>query len=78
MIQKERVKCLNEESPGKGEYVLYWMQASQRVEYNYALKYATLKANHLNKPVVAFFGITSNFQKRIKDIILLCLKGCGK
>jgi deoxyribodipyrimidine photo-lyase len=34
MIQRERVKLLNKKEVKKGEYVLYWMQASQRVEYN--------------------------------------------
>ena len=30
MIQKERIKILNEKPIRKGRYVLYWMQASQR------------------------------------------------
>jgi deoxyribodipyrimidine photo-lyase len=43
MIQKERVKALNKRGIKKGEYVLYWMQGSQRAEYNHALEYAALK-----------------------------------
>ena len=61
MIQKERVKILNDKDVRKGEYVLYWMQASQRVEYNHALEHAILKANELRQPVVVFFGITDRF-----------------
>ena len=61
MIQKERIKALNKKELKKGEYVLYWMQASQRAEYNHALEYAILKANELHQPVVVFFGITDHF-----------------
>ena len=61
MIQKERIKTLNEKAVRKGRYVLYWMQASQRAEYNQALEYAILRANELLQPVVVFFGITDHF-----------------
>jgi deoxyribodipyrimidine photo-lyase len=61
MIQKERIKLLNEKKIKKGNYVLYWMQASQRTEYNHALEYAISKANDLLQPVVVFLGITDRF-----------------
>jgi deoxyribodipyrimidine photo-lyase len=61
MIQKERMKVLNKKGVKKGAYVLYWMQASQRAEYNHALEYAILKANELHQPVIVFFGITDHF-----------------
>jgi deoxyribodipyrimidine photo-lyase len=61
MIQKERIKLLNEKKIRKGEYVLYWMQASQRTEFNHALEYAISKANDLLQPVIVFFGITDRF-----------------
>ncbi|MEM1548824.1 MAG: deoxyribodipyrimidine photo-lyase [Thermoproteota archaeon] len=60
-IQKERIKQLNTKSLRNGEYVLYWMQASPRTEYNHALEYAIEKANELNRPLIAFFGITNRF-----------------
>jgi deoxyribodipyrimidine photo-lyase len=41
MIQKERIKNLNDEKPLDGKCVLYWMQAAQRTEYNHALEYLT-------------------------------------
>jgi deoxyribodipyrimidine photo-lyase len=37
------------------------MQAAQRAEYNHALEYAIDKANELNVPVVAAFGLTADF-----------------
>jgi deoxyribodipyrimidine photo-lyase len=61
MIEPERVKALNRWAPREGRYVVYWMQASQRTEYNHALEYAIEKANELTQPVVAFFGITDHF-----------------
>ena len=61
MIQRERITLLNREPPGRGRYVLYWMQAAQRERYNHALEYAVERANDLNKPVVVVFGLTAAF-----------------
>ena len=61
MIQDERVKVLRDGRPSRGRYVLYWMQASQRSEYNHALEFAIERANELDKPLVAYFGITGDF-----------------
>ena len=58
MIQRERVKALNAKPVARGAYVLYWMQASVRSEYNHALEYAILEANELRQPVVVYFGLT--------------------
>jgi deoxyribodipyrimidine photo-lyase len=61
MIQNERVRTLNSKSIRQGRYVLYWMQASVRTEYNHALEYAIREANELNQPLLAFFGIAETF-----------------
>jgi deoxyribodipyrimidine photo-lyase len=61
MIQPERILKLNDRPTRPGRYVLYWMQASQRAEYNHALEYAIREANEKKLPVVAFFGLTENF-----------------
>ncbi|MBN2130598.1 MAG: deoxyribodipyrimidine photo-lyase [Sedimentisphaerales bacterium] len=61
MVQKERITWLNREPPREGRYVLYWMQAAQREEYNHALEYAVERANDLKKPVVVVFGLTAAF-----------------
>jgi deoxyribodipyrimidine photo-lyase len=61
MIQPERVTALNKESVRRGKYVLYWMQAAQRAEYNHALEYAIEKASALKKPVLAAFGLTDKY-----------------
>jgi len=61
MIQQERIKLLNDCRGGGGKYVLYWMLAAQRAEYNHALEYAIRTANKLKKPVLVFFGITDSW-----------------
>ncbi len=61
MIQEERLKRINQKKIGTGEYVLYWMQASQRAEYNHALEFSIIQANEMDKPLVVFFGITDKF-----------------
>jgi deoxyribodipyrimidine photo-lyase len=60
MIQAQRIHLRNRESLKDRQYVLYWMQASQRANYNHALEYAIDKANQLRKPLLAIFGITEN------------------
>ena len=61
IMERERIKVLNTKDMKKGDYVLYWMQQSQRSEYNHALEYAIAQANVLEKPLVVFFGITDSF-----------------
>ncbi len=61
MIQQERIDFLNPLCPRQGRYVLYWMQAAQRAEWNHALEYAIDRANELKVPVVVVFGLTAGF-----------------
>ena len=57
-IQAERVQNLNEEGVRDGDYVLYWMQSSQRAEQNHALEYAVQRANDLGQRLLVVFGLT--------------------
>lgn len=61
MLSEERIKLLNSNTIADGNFVLYWMQSSQRVEANLALEYAILQANKLDKPLIVFFGFDSSF-----------------
>ncbi len=45
----------------KGDYVLYWMQQSARVEYNHALEYAIYSANNLAQPLLVVFGLMDDY-----------------
>jgi deoxyribodipyrimidine photo-lyase len=61
MIHPERIQQLNSRSLQSGDYVVYWMQASQRVLDNHTLEFAVTKANKLGQPLVVFFGLTTSF-----------------
>jgi len=60
-IEKQRIHPLNDSDFCKGNYVLYWMQSSQRVHYNHALSCAGSIANKLDLPLLVFFGLTENY-----------------
>lgn len=46
----------------EGEYVLYWMQSTQRFEENWALRQATLEADRLGKPLVIYQGLNPHYE----------------
>jgi len=46
----------------EGEYVLYWMQSTHRLEENWALRYATLEADRLGKPLVIYQGLDPHYE----------------
>jgi deoxyribodipyrimidine photo-lyase len=75
MIQPQRIKLLNAREPRDGKYLLYWMQASQRAEYNHALEYSILQANKLRQPVVVFFGLTDRFPEANERHYFFMLEG---
>ncbi len=75
MIHKERIRPLNNEVEKKREFVLYWMQSSQRAEYNHALEYAVDEANARGKPLVVFFGLTSRFPEANERHYVFLLEG---
>ncbi len=60
-VQEERVQHLNEEGVRDGDYVLYWMQSSQRAEQNHALEYAVQQANELGRRLLVVFGLTDDY-----------------
>ena len=75
MIQKERVEQLNKKPVAARKYVLYWMQQSQRSEYNHALEYAIERANELDKPVVVCFGLTDDYPEANERHYYFMLEG---
>jgi len=76
MIEQERISYLNNhplliEKP----FVLYWMQASQRVQENAALAYAIEQANSLKKPLLVLFGLTGDFPQASERHYRFMLEG---
>lgn len=61
LVEAERIEKINEAEIKDGKYVAYWMQSSQRLEYNQALGYAVEKANQLNQPLLIFFLLNPNY-----------------
>ena len=59
MIHPDRIQRTDSRPPGRGKYVLYWMQQAQRAECNHALEYAIEQANALHLPVQAAFVLTA-------------------
>lgn len=56
-----RIKALNRCEIRKGSFVVYWMQASQRVEFNHVLLFAIEKANGLKLPLFVFFCLVDDY-----------------
>lgn len=75
MIHPERIRRLNANPVGRGRFVLYWMQASQRARCNHALEYAIERANALDQPVLILFGITDNYPEANERHYAFMLEG---
>lgn len=60
-INQARIEFLNDSEPRPGDYVLYWMQQSQRSEMNHALEYAVREANRLKQGVLVGFGLMDDY-----------------
>ncbi|MEX1346266.1 MAG: deoxyribodipyrimidine photo-lyase [Desulfobacterales bacterium] len=60
-IQPTRIQILNDADIRKGDYVLYWMQQSQRAEYNHALEYAVQQANKQGRMLLVAFGLADDY-----------------
>ena len=60
-IQSERIRRLNEKDVREGDYVLYWMQSSQRARFNHALEYGIQQANELDQRLLVVFGLTDGY-----------------
>ncbi|NBK26703.1 MAG: DNA photolyase, partial [Spirochaetia bacterium] len=60
MIEAQRIQLLNEKQLDRSaRFLVYWMQASQRVKQNDALAYAVELANSLNMPLLVYFGLAA-------------------
>jgi len=75
MIESERVTPLNDKPIASGTYVLYWMQAAQRVAFNHALEYGAEQANALGEPLVVVFGLTDRFPEANARHYIFMLEG---
>jgi deoxyribodipyrimidine photo-lyase len=58
-----------------GEFVLYWMQATQRLEDNWALRLATLEADRLGRPLLIYQGLDPTYEYASDRIHAFILEG---
>jgi deoxyribodipyrimidine photo-lyase len=77
-MHEARIHKLNQRPPGKGRYVLYWMQASQRAEFNPALEYAIRRADEINRGVVVGFGLFAAFPDANARHLAFMLEGLAE
>lgn len=76
MIEPERIQKLNDHVPDSdGQYVLYWMQQSQRAFHNPALEYAIGEANRLKKPVIVLFVLMEQYPEANERHFAFMLQG---
>lgn len=75
MIHPARIHPLNDKPARAGGFVLYWMQQSQRAEWNHALEYAIIRANELNLPVAVVFGLMENYPEATEQHYTFMLQG---
>lgn len=61
VVAEERIEWLSGEGPGDGQYVVYWMQASQRAHMNHALEFAVQQANEIGKALWVVFGLMPDY-----------------
>ena len=57
IIPNTRIHPLKDRPRRSGDYVLYWMQQSQRPTFNHALEHAVRTANDAGLPLLVVFGL---------------------
>ncbi len=63
MIKTDKIKKLNSKEVNRdGHFVLYWMNLSQREDFNLALEFAIYISNIYQKPLVVYFPITDYYK----------------
>ncbi len=61
-----------------GAYVLYWMQAYQRLDDNWAFRYAVREADRLGRPLVVHQGLDPSYPYASDRIHAFVLGGAGE
>ena len=65
-ILPDRIQPLNEEGvQEEGQYVLYWMEQSQRAQHNPALERALQHASETDRPLLVVFGLLDDHPEAI-------------
>jgi len=60
-VDDPRVRSLNDKNTGKGDYLLYWMQQSQRADNNHALEFSVRMSNACDVPLLVVFFLIDGY-----------------
>jgi len=77
-VDAERITALNRKPVQTGQWVLYWMQQSQRPHDNPALEYAIFRANQLDLPVLVFFVLMDDYPEANQRHYRFMLEGLAE
>ena len=78
-VEQTRIQVLCDKEPSKkSNYVLYWMQQSQRADENPALEHAVQLANDLDAPVVVGFGLHEGYPDANERSFAFLLEGLAE
>ncbi len=77
-LYEGRIRRRNDRKTPPGDYVLYWMQQSQRAEDNHALEYAVARANEHKKPLAVVFGLTDDYPEANRRHYRFMLEGLAE
>ncbi|MBC7896048.1 MAG: deoxyribodipyrimidine photo-lyase, partial [Cytophagaceae bacterium] len=72
-VSRRGVRLNEKRTNPEGRYVLYWMQSTHRLHENWALRFAILQADRLNKPLLIHQGLDPTYEHandRIHSFIL--------
>jgi deoxyribodipyrimidine photo-lyase len=78
-MNQNRIQRLNDEVPDAGgEYVLYWMQQSQRAHANPALEHAIRLANQRDQGVIVGLGLMADYPEANRRHFAFMLEGLAE
>jgi len=78
VIERQRLSELNDAPEHAGDYVLYWMQQSQRAVFNPALETAIAAANRLGLPVLVAFALADPLPRAMARHYAFMLEGLAE
>ncbi len=75
-LAQRRIFLLNnKQDDPTGDYVLYWMQMTQRTTFNFALEFAIEQANKYRVPLVVYHGLDEEYPYASDRIHTFILQG---
>ncbi|MGL4652290.1 deoxyribodipyrimidine photo-lyase [Cetobacterium sp.] len=74
-MDKERVKKLKINEEKSGQYIVYWMQETQRVNYNFSLQKSIEEANKLKIPLYVVFNFIKDYPEASERHFKFMLQG---